>query len=341
MKRCILVLLLFTYILCGCRAIKTGSGIRPISSQNFQLDTLVTLTIYDSGDQSIFQDVFNEIDRLEQILSASAPGSDLDRLAQNAGKGYIEVSEDTLFLLLQCAEISNMSNGAFDCTVGPLISLWNIKDSAGYYPASDELKEALSLIGYQNVLMRTDNQVMLKSPGMKVDFGGIAKGYIADKVKELLTGKGVQSAVIDLGGNIVLVGGKPDGSSFRIGIRDPVEGGTGYLGIFESKDKSLVSSGTYERYFVHEGVPYHHIMDVHTGFPVENELLQVTVISGSSMECDGFSTAVFALGLSRGLSLINGMQGAEAIFVTKDMKIYITDGIEDEFTVTSKAYELQ
>jgi len=340
MNRYVVIMILLIYILCGC---SRHNYTQPISSQNFQLDTLVTITIYDSNDRSIFQDVFNEIDRLESILSAVAPGSDPDRLAQNAGKDYIQVSDDTIFLLERCVNFSNISGGAFDCTVGPLVCLWNIKDLSGYYPTSDELKEALALIGYQNVLIRDDKSVMLKYEGMKVDFGGIAKGYIADKVKELLISKGVNSAIIDLGGNIVLLGGKPNGANFRIGVRDPVGGSADYLGVFELKDKSLVSSGTYERYFMHEGTRYHHIMDVKTGFPVENELMQVTVISDSSADGDGLSTAAFALGLDQGYSFINGIEGVDAVFVTKDMNVYITDGIRDsgQWSVVSDQYSDQ
>lgn len=336
MRRCVFVLFLSIYMLCGC---SRDYGNQPISAHNFQLDTLVTITLYDSNDQSIFQDAFNEMDRLEQILSAVVPESDLDRLAQNAGKDYIEVSEDTMYLLQQCAKLSDLSGGAFDCTVGPLVSLWGIKDSAGHYPSGDERKEALSLIGYQNVLIRPGNFVMLKKEGMRVNFGAIAKGYIADKVKELLVSKGVYSAVINLGGDIVLIGKKPNGSNFKIGVRDPAGGSADYLGVFELEDKGLVSSGTYERYFIHEGAAYHHIMNVNTGFPVENELTQVTIVSDSSTECDGFSTAAFALGLEQGMSLINNTEGPEAVFVTKDMKIYITDGIKEKFTITSDVYE--
>ena len=312
----------------------------PISAQSFQLNTLITITLYDSEDQSLFQIVFDEIRRLENILSASLPGSDPDRLAQNAGKEYIEVSEETLTLLKKSSVFSDLSEGAFDCTVGPLVSLWGITDGGGRVPSEEERENALSLIGYHDVLINGDGRVMLKYPGMKLDFGAIAKGYIADRVKDLLAAKGVRSAVIDLGGNIVLLGKKPDGSDFRIGVRDPAGEDSDYFAVFEKSDMSLVSSGSYERFFIQDDKVYHHILDVHTGYPSETELLQVTILSNSSTDCDGFSTTAFLLGLERGLALLNGTEGVEGVFVTKDKQVYLTNGIDSDFTIVSDAYRL-
>ena len=339
--------LLAASLLClagGCaapgRAPGEGSGPAPVSAQNFLLDTLVTITIYDRDDRSVIEEAFDEISRLENILSAAVPGSDPDRLAQHAGGDYIEVSEYTAFLLTESARYTRASEGAFDCTVGPLVSLWGIKDSKGHYPSPEELAEALPLIDNGGVLIKDHNMVMLKNAGMKVDFGAVAKGYIADRVKDLLVDRGIGSAVIDLGGNIVLIGSKPDGTPFRIGARDPAKGAADYFGVFEVSDISLVSSGSYERFFVYEGKAYHHILDVHTGFPADNDLLQVTILSGLSVAGDGFSTTAFLLGLDRGLRLINDTEGIEGVFVTKDKKVYVSDGIGDIFTIVSADYTL-
>jgi thiamine biosynthesis lipoprotein len=234
-----------------------------------------------------------------------------------------------------------MSEGAFDCTVGPLVALWGIKESGGHYPSETELADALSLVDYHDVLVDERGLVMLKNVGMRVDFGAIAKGYIADRAKELLVGKGVGSAVLDLGGNIVLIGSRLDGSPFRIGVRDPLGGGGDYLGTFSVSDTSLVSSGSYERYFTHEGKEYHHILDVNTGFPADNELLQVTILSSSSVVGDGFSTTAFLLGLERGFGLVSETEGVEGIFVARDKKVYVTAGVGDEFKLISGEYAMQ
>ena len=301
--------------------------VQPISAQNFQLDTLVTVTIYDSDNPSLLTEVFDEIDRLESILSASLPDSDPALLALYAGIDYIEVTEDTLVLLRKNAYFAGLSDGAFDCTVGPLVALWGIREGQGHFPTEDELRGTMPLIDDEYVHIRDDGFVMLEKPGMKLDFGAIAKGYIGDRVKELLISKDVRSAVIDLGGNVVLLGEKPGGADFRVGVRDPDGGASDYFGVFEAVDISLVSSGSYERFFLHEGKPYHHILDIRTGFPADNELLQVTILSASSTDCDAYSTTAFLLGLERGFALVNDTVGVEGLFVTKDHKVYATDGI--------------
>ena len=278
--------------------------------------------------------------KLESILSATRTGSDLYELEENAGKNYIKVTDDTVFLINESRKFSEISNGAFDCTVRPLVDLWGIEDRGGHYPSEEELARAMALITYNDVLIKDGNFVMLKKAGMKLDFGGIAKGYIADKVKELLVNLGVRSAAIDLGGNIVLIGEKPDKAGFKIGIRHPEKTNMDYIGIIEISNKSIVTSGLYERFFIYEGKKYHHIFNVNTGFPVENELAEVTIISDRSSDGDIFSTTVFLLGLKQGLDMINSTESIEGIFVTKDRKVYVTDGIGDEFVITENGYTL-
>ena len=336
---------LFCVLLSGCllqskKTLPDNQQVQPISKQGFQLDTLVTLTIYDKKDETLLQEAEQEIHRLEQLLSVSIPGSDPERLARYAGLDFVEVGEETAFLLPLCSTLSAWSDGAFDCTVGPLVALWNIKDTGGYYPSTAEREEALSFVDYRDVHIRQDGQVMLAREGMRIDFGAIAKGYIADQVKALLVEKGVRSGLVDLGGNILLIGEKPGGEAFRVGARDPEAGPSDYFGVFTLRDKSLVSSGPYQRFFVHENTAYHHIMDTSTGFPVDNTLLQVTIVSDSSALGDGLSTTAYALGLEKGLSLIRGMDGVDAVFVTKEKTVYVTEGIQDAFTIVSEAYTM-
>ena len=163
---------------------------------------------------------------------------------------------------------------------------------------------------------------------MKADLGGIAKGYIADRVKEHLLGLGVEHAVIDLGGNVILIGGKPDGSPFTIGVKDPLGENGELLETVESIDESLVSSGIYERWFEHEGRRYHHILDPFTGAPSESDLAGVTVISASSADGDALSTACLLLGSEAGMELAESMDGVEALFVTRDGQVHMTSGME-------------
>ncbi|MCL2817834.1 MAG: FAD:protein FMN transferase [Clostridiales bacterium] len=325
---------LLVFLLAGC-------GERPayITKSDFKLDTVVTVTIYGYHKQAIFDEIFAEIDRLESILSVSVPGSDLDRLAQNSGLGYIGLHPETLFLLRKSIEYSRLSQGAFDVTAGPLISLWNIRDGEGHFPSQEELSAALSLINHEDILFEQD-RVMLKNAGMTVNLGAVAKGYIADKIKELLLSKGIKSAVINLGGDIALIGGKPGGEPFKIGVRDPKGAPGSHCIVLEIAEKSVVSSGSYERFFAHQGKEYHHILDLGSGFPVENELISVTVICGMAADGDALSTTAFLLGLEAGLEMINDLPGVSAIFITKDNKIYLSRGFEYGFTITNSAYSL-
>lgn len=327
--------------LTGCQQSSSGSSDKYISASNFQLDTMVTVDIYDSEDESIFEDVFVEIDRLEKLLSVDYAGSDLDRLAKNSGKDFIEVSPETIFLLEESKKYCRLSQGAFDVTTGPLISLWDIRDGQGHVPSQEELEDVFPLINGENILIDSaNNKAMLKNPGMKANLGAIAKGYIADKAKEVLQNKGIKSAIVNLGGNVVLVGGKPNGEPFRVGIQDPLQATGDYLGIVDMADRSLVSSGSYERYFEYEGKTYHHILDPDTGFPVENELLQVTIISNESVDGDALSTTAFLLGLSRGLALIDSMPEVSAVFITNDKKVYLSQDIGKGFLLTNNNYTL-
>ncbi|MCL1849545.1 MAG: FAD:protein FMN transferase [Clostridiales bacterium] len=343
MKKTILCTLLCIGLLTACvspDAKAKAKGAIPMSGQSFLLDTLVNIAIYDNDDQSLLQDVFDEISRLDSILSVAAPGGDPAKLAENAGKGYAVLSDDAILLLNESIRFSVLSGGAFDCTVEPLVSLWGIKDGEGHYPSGEEVAKALSLVDYQKIRIEEGNRAMLAQAGMEVDFGAIAKGYIADRVKMMLIDRGVSSALIDLGGDIALLGSKPDDSCFRIGLRDPGGGANDILGIFEVADMCLASSGSYERFFIHEGKAYHHILDVGTGFPADNELLQVTILSNSTTGSEGYSTTAFLLGLARGLALVESADGVEAVFVTKDNRVYVTDGIKDRFRLTATAYAL-
>ena len=174
-----------------------------------------------------------------------------------------------------------------------------------------------------------------------MDLGGIAKGYIADQVKEFLISGGASGGIIDLGGNILAFGRKPDGSDFRIGIQDPFGGRGSSIGVLTMKEGSLVTSGIYERFFEQNGRKYHHIFDVRTGYPVDNSLAGVSIMTQESAAGDALSTAVFALGLEKGMALVEGMDGVEAIFITRDKEVYISSGIRESFTLTDRNFTMR
>ncbi|MBR5533385.1 MAG: FAD:protein FMN transferase, partial [Ruminiclostridium sp.] len=254
----------------------------PVSKANFLLDTYVQITLYDDSDPAVIDLAFQEITRLEDMLSVNREGSELDQLAKAAGKEWVTISPETQEVLLLAKEYADLSGGLFDVTAGPLIDLWDI-NGEGHYPTQEELDAVLPLISSDDLLVE-DGRAYLAREGMEANLGAIAKGYIADKVKELLMAEGVESAILDLGRNVLLIGDKPDGSAFKVGVQDPNQDQGVLLGLVTTADTSVVTSGINERYFTYEGVDYHHILDPFTGFPADNDLASVTILSTSSAQ---------------------------------------------------------
>ncbi len=327
------IIIICMFLLAGCTdQQENANGKAYISDSEFLLDTIATIKIYGHNDTSILKEAFDYIKSLENVLSVHIEGSDLWRLGKNAGVKWTSVSSDTIALFNHSTEIAQISGGLFDITSGPLINLWNIDPPEGHYPTNQEREEAISLINYKDVeIDKKNNRAYLKKSGMEVDFGAIAKGYIADKVKELLIEKGVESAIINLGGNVLIIGNKNDGSDFSIGVQNPDSIRGEYLGLLNVSDKSVVSSGVYERFFIYEGESYHHILNPFTGFPQDNELKGVCVVSDSSTDGDAFSTAMFLMGKDEGMELINNTEGIDVIFITKDNELYLSSGLKDIF----------
>ena len=306
----------------GCGALP-----RQLSRTDYLLDTVVTLTLY-GGTEADLDAAFDEIRRLSGLLDAYAPDSDLGRLQADAGRSPVKISEETMTLLAFAREMHGRTRGLLDATIGPLIDLWDIR-GGGHYPADGELAEAMKLVGMDGlVLDEAAGTAYLARPGMRLDLGAFAKGFIADKVRELLKGRGVKSAVIDLGRNILLLGEKPGGSPFSIGIQSPGKAGE-LIRVLALRDRSLVTSGTYERYFEHEGKRYHHVLDPFTGFPADTSLSAVTVLSETSLWGDALSTACLLLGREEGMKLVDSIPDAEALFVFTDGTTAATSGFPE------------
>ncbi|MDI3535253.1 MAG: FAD:protein transferase, partial [Thermosediminibacterales bacterium] len=194
---------------------------------------------------------------------------------------------------------------------------------------------------YNSVLLNSkEKSIMLKKEEMMLDLGGIAKGYAADEVSKILKENHVKHAIVNLGGNVLAYGNKPDGSKWRIGIQKPFAPRGDYAGVVSVINKAVVTSGIYERYFEENGKIYHHILDPETGYPVENNLMSVTIITDKSIDADSLSTSVFAMGLKEGLNLIEKLDNTEAIFITKDSKIYLTSGLKNSFKLTDNSLNI-
>ncbi len=295
----------------------TGCGVQPTQTvrTDFALDTVVRVTVYDAtaaDAQTALDACFAELTRLESLLSATVAGSDVDRINRAAGQ-TVTVSPETAQVLQLSQQIAAQSGGAFDITVRPLSVLWDFTAEQPTVPSEQAIAQATAQVDYRQLSVE-GQQVTLS--GGAIDLGGVAKGYIADRLREILVQQGIASALIDLGGNIVVLGDK-EGADFRIGIKDPADT-TALAKVLEVRDRSVVTSGTYERGFTVDGVRYHHLLDPKTGMPVQNGLASVTVIAESSATADALSTACFVLGEQKARELIAQFSDTDVLFIYED-----------------------
>lgn len=317
-KRIIPILLLL-FLLTGC-AYQNQS---PLSLNGVYFDTVINVTIYDSKDEALLTDIKSLCQKYDSLLAREKPNSDIAKINEGAGKPVV-VSAETANLIKDSLNYSQLSNGLFDVSVGTLLDLWDFKSETHVIPSKEAIEKARQHVGYQKIEV-VDNKVSLKDAKTEIDLGAIAKGFIADKIADYLKEKGVKSALINLGGNVLALGNKPDGSAFNIGIQKPFdETGTPITSI-HLKDASSVTSGIYQRYFEVDGKIYHHIINPTTGYPASNNLLSVTIIDPSSTKADALSTTCFLLGLDKGMQLINAQEDTKAIFITDDNKLHYSD----------------
>lgn len=315
---------------CGNR-----SGVKTISKSGFYFNTVITVTLYDASQEQLLLDCFSLADKYEGYFSNTIKDSDVSKINAAEGKP-VAVHEETLELIEKGIFYGRQSGGTFDITIGRLSDLWDFstkslleKTDASMLPSEDEIRAAVETVNYENIHV-DGTTAALTNPDARLDLGGIAKGYIADKMKLFLYENGVESGTINLGGNVLTLGPKNDGSAYRIGIQKPFSKDSSAIASVEVTDRSVVSSGVYERCFQVDGKLYHHILDTTTGYPYDNGLLGVTIITKDSVDGDGLSTTCFALGLEKGMELIEGLDDTEAIFITEDYEIHKSSGIGTE-----------
>ena len=312
----------------------------PVSATAIKLNTAVTVTIYDSQDRELLTECMNLCDKYEKIFSRTASDSELYQLNHReltpvAGtEDTFQVSNPLAELIRKGLYYSELSEGAFDIAIEPLTSLWDFTAEDPQVPEDRLIQEALTKCDYHNVSVSDNNEVILKTEDTAIELGAIAKGYIADRLKDYLISQGVKSAIINLGGNVLCIGGKPDDSSFKIGIQKPFADRSETIAVMDINDKSVVSSGVYERCFEQDGTLYHHLLNPRTGYPYDNGLIAVTIISDESVDGDALSTTCFALGLEDGMKLAESLDNVQAFFVTSDYEIHYTKDFQKEITVT-------
>lgn len=316
--------------------------------QAFKMDTIMNLKAYGTKAEKAVKEAYRRIDEIEQMASAQVATSDVSRINEMAGIEYINVQPEIIKMLKTALYYSELSEGAFDITVGPLIKLWGIGTPNQKIPSHFKIQETLDLVGYRNISIREeDSSVMLLKKGMSIDLGGIAKGFAADEVVKIFKKIGIKSALINLGGSsMYTLGGKPDNSLWSIAIQHPRKDKNGnYAGVIKMNDQALSTSGDYERYFISDGKRYHHILNPFTGYPADAGVMSDTiVISGDNtdgnMLADILTKVTFVSGAEKGLKIINQLIGVECLAITTDQKIYKSSNwnlevydVSNDFTV--------
>lgn len=328
------ILLFLLLVVSGCNKANN----EPIKTTIFALDTIISITIYDSKDEDVLKGAIDLVEDYEKIFSKTLADSELFKLNNRTlinkatNPNEYQISDELSELLGHGLEYSSLSNGSFDITIEPLSSLWDFKANEVEVPDSNLINDAVKKIDYKKVRLE-GNIITLENDDTRIEVGALAKGYIADKVKDYLLEQGVESAMIDLGGNILCLGGKKDLKPFKIGIQKPFADRNEVIATMDITDLSVVTSGIYERYFIEDNKTYHHILNPDTGYSYDNNLLSVTIISASSLDADALSTISFTLGLEEGMNLINSIENTHAIFISKDYEFHYSEGFHDDIKI--------
>lgn len=337
MKRLCVPLLLSALLLSGCGSPApsrpSGGGAEPVTGTVFAMDTVMDLTVY--GSQELLDSAEGCITALEALLSVTDPDSEIYAV-NHSGSGLL--SRDTADLLDKALELCRRTEGALDLSVYPVVRAWGFTTGQYGVPRPEELTALLRHVDYRKIdFDRAAGTVRLPA-GMEIDLGSVAKGYTGDQVVALLREGGVSSALLNLGGNVQVLGTKPDGTPWRVAVQDPL--GDGYIGVVEAADQAVITSGGYERYFEEDGQLYWHIIDPATGSPARNGLISVTVVGDSGLLCDGLSTALFVMGPEKAGEFWRETGGFDAVLVDESGGVTITQGLEDRFSLTDAGGEV-
>ncbi|MBP1736229.1 MAG: Membrane-associated lipoprotein involved in thiamine biosynthesis [Oscillospiraceae bacterium] len=341
----IAVLVMLLGLMAGCGSASGASGTSSTSTMSadvssditstpatttvFAMDTVMQLTAY-GGDDALMQEASDRITALDSLLSTTNPDSEI--YALNA-QGTATVSPDTAALVEDGIKYGQLTGGLLDVTIYPVVRAWGFTTGEYQIPDADTLTELLKTVDYRSISFDADTSVVTLPEGVMVDFGSLAKGYTGDVLLKLFADNGITSAMVNLGGNVQTLGAKPDGSAWRVGIEDP--SGDDYLGIVSVVNKTVITSGGYERYFTgDDGTVYWHIFDPRTGYPAKTGLLSVSIITDTGIYAEALSTSLFVMGLDQASDFWREHRDFEAVFITEDGDVYITSGLENSFTLS-------
>lgn len=302
----------------------------PASKEFFAMDTYMEVNAYgDNGEKAVAK-AEKEVNKLDSILSTGKSTSEISKLNKNKKQ---VVSADTMSLIKESIKISKETNSAFNPTIYPLMELWGFTTKNYYVPKDNEIKPLLNHMDIDNIKIdERKNELSLKDSNMKIDLGAIAKGYTSSKIIDIFKENNIKSGMVTLGGNVQVLGKKPDGSLWKVGIQNPI-GEDEYLGVLQTSDKAVITSGGYERNFTKNGKTYHHILDPSNGYPANNGLTSVTIISSDGTLADALSTSLFVMGKDKAIDFYKKSNyNFDFILYTSDNKLIISDGIEDIFS---------
>lgn len=314
------ILLSLLLLLSGCSGADSG---KEMTYTDALFDTVISVSILDSSDESILKGCEELCKKYDVMFSRTDKNGEIYKINKAHGSS-VEVSPETVTLIKKGLYYCDLSDGAFDITIGSASRLWKFGKKKASVPDEETLAEAVQHIDYKNVIIN-GNRVRLSDPYAVLDLGAVAKGYIADLLKDYLVENGVSHALINLGGNVLAVGDRMDGSEFNIGIQKPFDKSGEPITAVKIRDKSVVTTGIYQRYFKEDGVLYHHILDPATGFPCSNNLYSVTIITDSSLTADALSTTCFLLGYDKAMRLVNQLDNVDAVFITDDDQLHYSN----------------
>ncbi len=319
-------LLSAAFLLTGCSG---APAQEPESATFFAMDTAMDFTVY--GDAALLDEAETLIGSLEEQVSVTDEHSDIYAI-DHTGNGSL--SGNAAELMAQALELCRRTNGELDLSVYPIVRAWGFTTGSYQVPDEETIQSLLPLVDYTQIQYDAATGVVTLPEGMEIDLGSVAKGYAGQLAAQMLREHGVQSALLNLGGNVQTVGTKPGGFPWQIGIKDPQ--GEDAMMVLSVEDQAVVTSGGYERYFEQDGQTYWHIMDPSTGHPADSGLISVTIVGDEGVVCDGLSTALFVMGLEKAADLWVQSCDFEAVFVTASGEVYITEGLRDHFALTER-----
>lgn len=330
-KRFGCLLLFICVFFCGC-----GKEIPHASALDFRMDTWISQEWYGELAEETCEEIDSALAEMEKQVSLYVEESDISRINAAAGREYVRVSEDVFYLIKGSLAVCKEYNGRFDISVAPLSILWDVTSSEPHIPSDDDIVAAKSIVDYRKVLLDEDScSVMLTDEEMMLDLGGAAKGWAADNVRKIAEKNNV-SGFISIGGNMLVIGKKPNGSDFIVGIRDPRGTSNDYFATLDMEGYTMATTGDYERFFEQDGVRYHHVIDPFTGYPADSGLISVTVISKDGLLADCLSTAVFLEGKD-GLDKALARDDCMVIAVCEDKTVYVSESLRSRLSENEAA----